>query len=159
MTNYENKQTDNQDHRLESSINTKDFLIGALIGGIVGAATALFLAPKAGKEIRHEINAGAHTLKEKTVRLGETTRNKSTGIVEVAKEKSSILRESVTKQSNDILNKVKGLKHQNEDIDRIEDREEESVSSSIAYSDDTEIQRKLEETKKAFDETEHQLNH
>ena len=30
------------------SINSKDFMIGALIGGMIGAATALFMAPKRG---------------------------------------------------------------------------------------------------------------
>ena len=37
-------------------MNTKDFLIGTLIGGIVGATTALFLAPKSGKELRSDIS-------------------------------------------------------------------------------------------------------
>ena len=32
----------------DNGINTKDFLIGALVGGIVGAVTALLLAPKSG---------------------------------------------------------------------------------------------------------------
>ncbi len=49
----------------EGSINAKDFLIGSLIGGIVGAATALFLAPKSGKELRDDLNTHAGTLKEK----------------------------------------------------------------------------------------------
>lgn len=39
----------------KDGINSKDFLIGTLIGGIIGATTALFLAPKSGKELRDEI--------------------------------------------------------------------------------------------------------
>ena len=30
----------------KDGINSKDFLIGTLIGGIIGSTTALFLAPK-----------------------------------------------------------------------------------------------------------------
>ena len=49
----------------DNGINTKDFLIGALVGGIVGAVTALLLAPKSGKEMRSDLNFQAHALKEK----------------------------------------------------------------------------------------------
>ena len=40
----------------DNNMNTKDFVIGALIGGIVGAASALLLAPKSGKELRQDLN-------------------------------------------------------------------------------------------------------
>ncbi len=46
-------------------MNTKDFLIGTLVGGIVGATTALFLAPKSGKELRSDISEQAYNAKEK----------------------------------------------------------------------------------------------
>lgn len=49
----------------KDGINSKDFLIGTLIGGIVGATTALFLAPKSGKELRDDLNTQANALKEK----------------------------------------------------------------------------------------------
>lgn len=35
----------------KDGINSKDFLIGTLIGGIIGATTALFLAPKDRKSV------------------------------------------------------------------------------------------------------------
>ncbi|MFD2046358.1 YtxH domain-containing protein [Ornithinibacillus salinisoli] len=41
------------------NINSKDFLIGTLIGGAVGASLALLFAPKSGKELRGDINQGA----------------------------------------------------------------------------------------------------
>ncbi|MEN1968185.1 YtxH domain-containing protein [Lentibacillus sp. N15] len=43
----------------EDTINSKNFIIGALIGGIVGASTALLYAPKSGKQLRDDINQGA----------------------------------------------------------------------------------------------------
>ncbi|GAJ99426.1 YtxH domain-containing protein [Geomicrobium sp. JCM 19055] len=52
-----------------SDMNTKDFLIGTLIGGIVGASAALLFAPKSGKELRGDISEGASTAKDKTYEL------------------------------------------------------------------------------------------
>ena len=34
---------------------TKGFIIGALVGGVAGALTALLLAPKSGAELRQDI--------------------------------------------------------------------------------------------------------
>lgn len=48
---------------------TKGFLLGALVGGVIGSITALLLAPKAGKELRSDISAGAQKVGEKTVEV------------------------------------------------------------------------------------------
>jgi gas vesicle protein len=151
MTQNENQQNENQ----ESTINTKDFLIGALIGGIVGAATALFLTPKSGKDIRHDISHQAQTLKEKTGQFREVAVNKGSELAEVAKERTTAIGQTVSKQSNELINKVKSLKPQGTEDEVLEGSESEVASSG----EDTDIQRKLEETKKAFDDTEQQLNH
>lgn len=144
MANNENHQSDTT----ESNLNTKDFLIGALIGGVVGAAAALFLAPKSGRDIRHEISTQALTLKEKTGQLREVAVNKGTEIAEVAKEKTTSFGQTVSKQSNELMNKVKALKPLSEDTE----------DNAASIQGNLDIQQKLEETKKAFDETELQLN-
>ncbi|WP_077214271.1 YtxH domain-containing protein [Bacillus dakarensis] len=146
MANYENQENDRQENRYEESINTKDFIIGCLIGGMVGAATALFLAPKSGKEIRDNINHGAHSLKDRTSQWREAAVHKGTELADVAKEKTNVIGKNVSKQSHEIINKVKGL----------------TVSDGKGQADEADqgadIQQKLEETKRAFDETESQLN-
>jgi gas vesicle protein len=53
----------------KSEDSSGSFLLGALIGGLVGAAAAIFLAPKTGKELRNTLNNQAGTLKERTVSL------------------------------------------------------------------------------------------
>jgi gas vesicle protein len=58
----ENGQRSNED-------STSSFLLGAIIGGVVGAAAAMLLAPKSGQEIRSTINNQAGTIKEKTIQL------------------------------------------------------------------------------------------
>lgn len=44
---------------------SKGFLIGALVGGAVGAITALLLAPKSGKELREDISRKSNELMDK----------------------------------------------------------------------------------------------
>lgn len=153
MVNHETEKEDRQN--VNETSGSKEFLMGAIIGGLVGAATALFLAPKSGKEMRTEINTQAENLKGKTSQLYDVAKTKSTELAEVAKLKSSTIGQAVSKQSNDIMSKVKSVKPVN-------DSEADVVYEddfSPVLSDDKELQRKLEETKRAFDETESQLNH
>ena len=76
----------------------KSFLVGTIIGGVAGATAALLLAPKAGKEIRGDISQQSIYLKEK-----------STDMASYAKQKSSGFAKSVTKQSTQMVGKVKKL--------------------------------------------------
>lgn len=155
MANYETDK-DNRQNVNETS-GSKEFLLGAIIGGLVGAATALFLAPKSGKEIRTELNTQAGNLKGKTSQFYDVAKVKSTELAEVAKVKSSSIGQVVSKQSNDIMNKVKSIKPAKTGDEVNVELEDEDDFSPI-LSDDKELQRKLEETKRAFDETESQLN-
>lgn len=163
MANYENQHHERNESQSDSNINTKDFLIGVLIGGFVGAATALFLAPKSGKEIRSDINTQALSLKDKTTNLRDAAVTKGTELVEVAKEKTNTLSQTVSKQSTELINKVKNLKPTGavEEVlaeEAVEEQAELSVEEPVATAEDSVIQTKLEETKKAFDETELLLN-
>jgi gas vesicle protein len=58
----------------KSEDSSSSFLLGALIGGLVGAAAAIFLAPKSGRELLSTLNNQAGTLKEKTVYLMNKTK-------------------------------------------------------------------------------------
>lgn len=73
----------------QDQINSKDFLIGTLIGGIVGASVALLLAPKSGKELRSDLNEQALIAKEKGGQLAETAKLKTTDIIEKVKNAST----------------------------------------------------------------------
>lgn len=142
----------------EDQINSKDFIIGALIGGIVGAATALFLAPKSGKEIRNDLNLQASSIKEKTEHLREVAKMKGTELAGVAKEKTNTIGHVVTKQSSGILNKVRtGTLQVAPNQSNVEENEAPTETTYISLKSN-DIERKLEETKKAFDETESRLS-
>lgn len=90
-------------------MNTKDFFIGALVGGIVGAAASLLLAPKSGKELRSDLVEQAHTMKEKTSSLTSNAMEKGSLYAQLAKEKSSNIAKTVTEQSSYVADKVKEL--------------------------------------------------
>ena len=73
----------------EESVNMKDFVIGAFVGGIVGAAVGLLLAPKTGKELRDEVATQAVNLKEKSITLSSTAKEKTVELVDKVKAKTS----------------------------------------------------------------------
>ncbi|KON70436.1 hypothetical protein AKG34_17820 [Peribacillus butanolivorans] len=171
------------------SINSKDFMIGALIGGMIGAATALFMAPKTGKELRSDLNEQARNLSEKTEKLRQTAMEKGTALADTAKEKTSSVTEIVSNKSSGIVNKVKSLKvgksengdaaddttnSSNKDIDVTGTSDAPIVSVETNYTNDSNTDSenapadptsgnkntaklKLDEAKKAFDETENKL--
>jgi gas vesicle protein len=150
VSNQERSQNDQSQAKSDDSINTKDFLIGALIGGMVGAATALFLTPKSGKELRSNINEQALVIREKTGHLKESAMAKGSQIAAVTKDKTNSLTHSVSQQSVDLVNKVKNLKPKEE--------ETEQSADEATGKDYNEIQRRLEETQRAFDETEGKIH-
>lgn len=80
----------------EETMHVKDFVIGALVGGIVGAAAALLLAPKSGSELRGDVAVQAVSLKEKSAELSS-----------VAKDKTVQLSSQLKEQSTQLVDKVK----------------------------------------------------
>ncbi|MFS0822376.1 YtxH domain-containing protein [Bacillus sp. 1P02SD] len=116
-----------------------NFILGTIVGAAVGAATALFLAPKTGQDLRKQINDQASVVKEKTNSLSKT----------------------ISEQSNQILTKVKDFKAptgQNS-------QEPEAAGTTTTPSEDSDrveehpkneelFQEKLAEAQQAFTEAE-----
>lgn len=126
----------------KDSINSKDFLIGTLIGGIVGATTALFLAPKSGKELRDNIGEQAVIVKEKTGKITNDAREKSNEFAALAKEKSANLTQVVSEQSTQIMNKVRDLKSSKDQNGEQSENNPEDVKLNLApeaSSDDPQL--------------------
>lgn len=94
----------------KNDLNSKDFLIGTLVGSMVGAAAALMLAPKAGKDLRIDISQKATEVKDKTSQLTNSALERSSNIANYAKEKTSNLSQVVSEQSSQIMEKVRNLK-------------------------------------------------
>lgn len=144
----------------ENSSSSKDFVLGAIIGGVVGAATALFLAPKAGKDLLHDLNDHASVLKQKGVELTGSVKDRGTEFISIAKDKTGQISNAVTQTSFDLKDKVKSTVTNIHSANTSSDDEGEKPNSGIQLTnnDMDEIQQKLEETKRAFDETESKYN-
>lgn len=79
--------------------STSNFLLGVLIGSVVGAATALLFAPKSGKELRIDITNQYENLKDKSSELKETVIEKSSDLTNAAKEKTEQLRQFASEKA------------------------------------------------------------
>lgn len=131
----------------DDQLNTKDFIIGALVGGIVGSLAALLLAPKAGKELRSDIHNQADIWWKKTDQFRSTAMERGSELSSSVVDRTSALSKKVSEQSVDLVKKVKNMKGNKQD-------DKNPVDELFDQDPQSEIQRKLEETKKAFDETE-----
>ncbi len=87
-----------------TQVNGKDFVIGALVGGIIGAAAALLLAPKSGRELRGDISDGYQTATKKTEEISKSLSEQSDqfvakvkDVVENVKQDVQLLREKIRK--------------------------------------------------------------
>ncbi|EIT85487.1 general stress protein [Fictibacillus macauensis ZFHKF-1] len=127
--------SENNNNNNNAGINSKDFLIGALIGGFVGAASALLLAPKSGKELRSDINEQASTVMDKG---SEWT--------SIAKDKSSTIAKAVTEQSTQVAGKVKELSQSlRRDIDNWRNKGAEVLDESASAMSEMATEMKSEE--------------
>lgn len=117
----------------EESSGMKNFVVGAIVGGIIGAATALLYAPKSGSDLRVDVASQAGVLKEKsadlsavakekTVQLSSQLKEQSINLVE--KVKSKTVKEPSTEESSNPL-----------DLDLELDKEAEEILSILEESD------------------------
>lgn len=160
-----NKNSEMNQHE---KVSTKDFLLGAIIGGVVGAATALLVTQKSSKELRDSINDKTASMKTMADSLQKSAKVKVSDIKEITRDKTYSLKQSLSQQSSEIMSNLK--KNGQVDLGKDEKQVEyipigEVVSAvkepkifSEIISDDDEIQKMLSDTKIAFDETERKLN-
>lgn len=69
-----------------SNINTKDFIIGTFVGGMIGGFAALLLAPKSGEEFRKDLGGQSKDALQKSTDLAKTLTDQSSQLVGKAKE-------------------------------------------------------------------------
>lgn len=162
MPNREYDSRDTNQTRNEESSNS--FLLGAIIGGVVGAAAALLLAPKSGKEIRNTFSNQTGSLIDKTSSMRENVMTKSNELV----SKGSSLSQGIVLQTSGLMNRVKGKIISNEEMNVEEEltyipiqapKEKIKAKKSIEIGplDSSEIRKKLEEAEKAFEEEENKV--
>lgn len=151
----------------DNKMNTKDFFIGAMIGGLLGASCALLLAPKPGRELRADIHNQARAAKEKTIDLTQQAVEKSNQFASTAKQSTTNFAKTVTDQSAQLLTKVKDLAklvkkdvvQLTESADQLDDFEgvNEDIAASVKKEVE-ELQRSVEQLIKEVEEQEKNKN-
>ena len=150
-----NHERSYESDKRDDGIHAKDFIIGALTAPIVGSLTALLFAPKSGRELRHDLNNQAYTLRDKTDHLRTSAISKGSELTSSVKDKTTEISRKVSEQSVDLVSKVRKMKQ-----DEAETDDTNPIDELFEHEPQSEIQRKLDETKKAFDDTENKLgNH
>ncbi len=92
----------------------KSFILGALIGGTIGAITALLFAPKSGKELRRDITDTSANLYDRAsdyvVSAFNDSRNKAQGMFNTAKNKASNIISEASEYKDSVQSRFENLK-------------------------------------------------
>lgn len=135
----------------EETVNLKDFVIGALVGGIVGAAAGLLLAPKTGRDLRSDVATQAVTLKEKGVELSSTAKDKTVQLSSQLKEQSTHLVDKVkskTQKTSPILDDGTVSFEGEEPLDMTFEEENKDADIVVESAEDTaDIEEAVAESK------------
>lgn len=125
---------------MSDNINSKDFIIGTLIGGMVGATLALLFAPKSGKELREDINQGAKQAKDLATDWKNIAQEKGSDWKELAYDKGSEIKQKAVDSTNEL---TKNVAKKTKDItDSIESKVTDTINRNQA---DTNAEDSLEE--------------
>lgn len=95
------------------SDNNNDFLTffaGMVIGGLVGAATALLLAPQSGEEIRTQIRDRSIELKDKAVEVGQDMQLRAEKALEDTREQLEVVMEDLRDRTEELTRVISGEK-------------------------------------------------
>ncbi len=86
-----------------------DFIKGALIGGCLGGVVALFLAPKSGKDLRHDISEGCNQLNKKSHKYANDFASQAHNVLNSLQGKSHKYADDFASQAHDVLNSLQGM--------------------------------------------------
>jgi gas vesicle protein len=95
------------DDSLASDGKNKDLLVGAIVGTVIGAVTALLFAPKSGRELRKDIVDGVHQVSEKTQHTAESIADKTKQLAETLSERTQQAAKAVNRQKTEWVEKAK----------------------------------------------------
>jgi len=83
------------------------FLFGAVIGGLLGAAAALLLAPKPGSQLRTDLNDKYSNVSQKASDVASSIGQKTSSAISAVGEKASTLSSQVGSKTQDYYTKAK----------------------------------------------------
>ncbi|MGG5252556.1 YtxH domain-containing protein [Neobacillus sp. SM06] len=128
---YETREN-HQNRTADEKKGGNKFLLGAFIGGIAGAAAGMLLAPKAGKELRSKLNQQLNRLMDQSLQLRGSFVPGKQDIPEDSAPTAYISLEPVKPDHEAAVNEM--------------------------MDSDEEVQRRLEEAKRALEEEENRIS-
>lgn len=94
----------------DQSAGGKKFLLGAVVGGTLGAVAGLLFAPKPGRELRNDIAAQVHTVSKKTQSIAGNVKQQGKVFVDAVKNLNQTKKqdptESVAEQMTEATNQT-----------------------------------------------------
>lgn len=95
---------------MSNKMNGKDFFIGAVVGGVLGAMTALLFAPKTGRELRSDLSDQYGKISEKTVEIANTVGTKTSEIAKTVGAHTGEIVEKAKVAAVSVTDEVKAWK-------------------------------------------------
>ncbi|MBM7703031.1 YtxH domain-containing protein [Metabacillus iocasae] len=114
----------------KEGVRGKGLLVGTLVGSVLGATTALLVAPKSGKDLRADLQKQSSQALEKTAQVKESVVEKSQELASSAKQRTSRIQEYVSVQSNQVIEKVKSIRKPNQE-EVAEEQQLEEIEAGI----------------------------
>ncbi|NEW07613.1 YtxH domain-containing protein [Paenibacillus sp. SYP-B3998] len=99
----------------------KDLLIGAVVGGVLGAATALLLAPKSGRELRRDIAEQAQVVSDKTVQIASTITQKTQDVAKTVSTHTVELVGKAKETASSVVETVRSWKEAKADDELVDE--------------------------------------
>jgi len=112
--------------------NSRDFVKGMIIGGLIGAAVGILFAPKSGKETREDISRKTQDLLSRAKEEYESAVEKSKKAYEAAVEKMKEFQAMARTKASDAGQKVDDLAEKSmETIDETRGRLKKAIDAGI----------------------------
>jgi gas vesicle protein len=106
---------------MSNNVDGKDFLMGAVVGGLFGAMAALLLAPKSGRELRQDISNQYETISEKTQQIASTVGEKTATIAKTATTQTSEWVDKAKEVAGTVIDEVKTWSEKRKQTEGVEE--------------------------------------
>lgn len=109
----------------------KDLLIGAVVGGVLGAVTALLFAPKSGRELRSDIAEHAQAVSEKTVQIASTISQRTQDAAKTVSTHTTDFVEKAKDTATTVVEHVRSWKESRKADDSLDELEASEAAQDL----------------------------
>jgi gas vesicle protein len=95
---------------MSSTTSTRGLLLGTIIGGAIGAASAFLLAPKTGAKLREDIATKYRNINDKMQQLTSSIGDKTQEMASSVGQKAHSLADHVSDHTNKLADRVSEVK-------------------------------------------------